>query len=69
MASVFLNLFLTMGLGILMFWVLTITNNTKEYKKFEVVDKYKSCDVVKYNIKNTFLVDDHYFLDCSKNGK
>jgi hypothetical protein len=56
-------------LGALMCWWLIITNNTEEYKKFEVVDKYKSCDVVKYNVKNTFLIDNHYFLDCSKNDK
>ena len=33
--------------------------------KFEVVDTYKSCDVVRYTDSSTRW---NYFLDCSKGG-
>jgi len=52
---------LTMGafIGFLVF----LGNGTNEVKtKFEVVDKYNGCDVVRYTDRSNQW---HYFLDCS----
>lgn len=57
---------LTVGLGIfgvavLFIAVITPSEPTPE-KRFEVVDRYKQCDVVRYTDSSTRW---NYFLDCS----
>ena len=57
------------GLGVLAFIMNCAANwiemqSTPEDKKFEVVDTYKSCDVVRYTPDNSARYD--YFLDCKK---
>ena len=57
------------GLGVLAFIVNCAANwiemqPTPEDKKFEVVDSYKGCDVVRYTPQNDAKY--HYFLDCKK---
>ena len=57
------------GLGVLAFIVNCAANwiemqPTPEDKKFEVVDTYKGCDVVRYTPDNSARYD--YFLDCKK---
>jgi hypothetical protein len=52
--------------GVLILFIAMITpNDPTPAKKFEVVDKYGDCNVVRYT-------DDtqrwHYFLDCRKGG-
>ena len=37
---------------------------TPETPRFQVVDKYKNCDVVQYNHPGDARY--HYFLDCNK---
>ena len=59
----------TVGLGIFGVFVLFIAmitpNDPTPAKKFEVVDTYKGCDVVRYTDPSTRW---NYFLDCSKGG-
>jgi hypothetical protein len=57
------------GLGVLAFLMNTAVNwiemqPTPADKKFEVVDTYKGCDVVRYAPQNDAKY--HYFLDCKK---
>ena len=57
------------GLGVLAFIMNCAANwiemqPTPEDKKFEVVDTYKGCDVVRYTPDNSARYD--YFLDCKK---
>lgn len=57
---------LTVGLGIfgvaVLFIAILTPSNVETEKRFEIVDKYGDCNVVRYT-------DDtqrwHYFLDCS----
>lgn len=35
----------------------------KDKDKFQIIDKYKNCDVVRYNVSN--LATYKYFLHCS----
>lgn len=53
-----------MFVGVLVLLALAIANwgedGTPE-KKFEVVDQYKGCDIVRYTDPSTRW---HYFLDC-----
>jgi hypothetical protein len=57
----------TVGLGIIGVMVLFLTmitpNDPTPEKKFEVVDRYKQCDVVRYTDPSTRW---NYFLDCSE---
>ena len=58
------------GLGVLAFIMNCAANwiemkPTPEDKKFEVVDTYKGCDVVRYTPDNSAQYD--YFLDCRGN--
>jgi len=58
------------GLGVLAFIMNCAANwiemqPTPEDKKFEVVDTYKGCDVVRYTPDNSARYD--YFLDCRAN--
>jgi len=39
------------------------TDSTRDENKFEIVDKYKNCDVVQYTRRN--LATYKYFLHCS----
>lgn len=54
---------LAMGLVfIVSVFVIDITSPPVSQKRFEVVDKYESCDVVRYTTPSNEWV---YFLDCS----
>jgi hypothetical protein len=54
---------LAMGLVfIVSIFVIDITSPSVPQKRFEVVDKYESCDVVRYTTPSNEWV---YFLDCS----
>jgi hypothetical protein len=58
------------GLGIvgvfILFTIIITPNDPTPEKKFEVVDTYKGCDVVRYNRQEEGRYT--YFLDCSKGG-
>ena len=58
---------LTLGVvGIAMLIILALSNNTPiNESSFEVVDKYKECDVVRYAPQQTATYK--YFLYCEKN--
>ena len=55
------------GLGIvgvfILFTVIITPNDPTPEKKFEVVDTYKGCDVVRYTDSSTRW---NYFLDCQE---
>ena len=51
--------------GSALFMTLFFSSEPQSVKKFEVVDKYKGCDVVRYTDKSNNW---HYFLDCNKGG-
>jgi hypothetical protein len=44
--------------------VLSIDNSKEPPQKFEVVDTYKGCEVVRYTPPSSAHY--HYFLDCTK---
>ena len=50
------------GVSIIFIAMITPNNPTPE-KKFEVVDTYKGCDVVRYTDPSTRW---NYFLDCEQ---
>ena len=51
--------------GIICLVVINLSTGDKPLKSsFEVVDKYKGCDVVRYSPQNDAKY--HYFLDCKK---
>lgn len=50
--------------GVFVIFVLSLGGENKPLPKFEVVDEYRGCAVVRYVPENTY--DAHYFLDCSK---
>lgn len=53
------------GAALLVLAALFFSGEPQSVKKFEVVDTYRTCDVVRYTDRsNTW----HYFLDCSKGG-
>ena len=58
---------LTLGVvGIAMLIILALSNNTPiNESSFEVVDKYKECDVVRYAPHQ--VAEYKYFLYCEKN--
>jgi len=58
---------LTLGVvGIAMLIIVALSNNTPiNEASFEVVDKYKECDVVRYTPQQTATYK--YFLYCEKN--
>ena len=58
---------LTLGVvGIAMLIIVALSNNTPiNESSFEVVDKYKECDVVRYAPQQTATYK--YFLYCEKN--
>ena len=58
---------LTLGVvGIAMLIIVALSNNTPiNETSFEVVDKYKECDVVRYTPQQTATYK--YFLYCEKN--
>lgn len=42
-------------------WGITLVNHSEPTKKFQVIDQYKNCDVVRYTTpSNTW----QYFLHC-----
>jgi hypothetical protein len=50
--------------GVLILFITMITpDDPAPAKKFEVVDTYKGCEVVRYTDPSTRW---HYFLDCSE---
>ena len=56
-----------LGLGIGRIFVMTLDRPvevSKPTSNFEVIDVYKSCDVVRYAAPNG--ANYHYFLDCQK---
>jgi hypothetical protein len=60
---------LTFGLGIVgVFFIFVYVIGNKpgdgDWEKFKVVDKYKSCDVVRYLPDRA--AEYRYFLDCQK---
>lgn len=55
-------LFLSAGTLALAF-IVDLTRPATSVKKFEIVDKYKECDVIRYITPSN---DWEYFLDCSK---
>jgi hypothetical protein len=58
---------LTLGIvGIAILIIVALSNNTPiNESSFEVVDKYKECDVVRYTPQQTATYK--YFLYCEKN--
>jgi hypothetical protein len=44
---------------------LFFSGEPQSVKKFEVVDTYRTCDVVRYTDRSNNW---HYFLDCPKGG-
>lgn len=62
-----------MVLGIMIFsagmlitaFIVDLTRPAKPTKKFEIVDKYNECDVIRYTTPSN---DWEYFLDCSPKG-
>jgi hypothetical protein len=58
--------FVIVVMGVFVLFLGLIGNHeAKPEKKFEVVDKYEECSVVRYTDRsNTW----HYFLDCRKGG-
>ena len=58
---------LTLGIvGIAMLIIVALSNNTPiNEASFEVVDKYKECDVVRYTPQQTATYK--YFLYCENN--
>lgn len=67
-AVVFLSLFLSSLFGFLIFFpiYLATTETPKEPQspKFEVIDKYEGCDVVRYNPGSVTTYK--YFLKCPR---
>lgn len=45
-------------------WAFSVTNPKEPPKKFEVVDTYKNCEVVRYTPSDS--INYHFFLDCPK---
>jgi hypothetical protein len=53
------------GMGVLsLFMVINPGEDVEPDQKFEVVDTYKGCDVVRWT--NNQLAEYKYFLDCDK---
>lgn len=55
-----------LGLGVVAFFIFmaVLLSPTEKSSKFEIVDKYNECNVVRYtDVTNRW----HYFLDCSEN--
>ena len=53
------------GIGMLIVGVLSMNNTTINQPSFEVVDKYKECDIVRYAPHQ--VAEYKYFLYCEKN--
>ena len=48
-----------------LFAAIFLPSERQSESRFEVVDRYKQCDVVRYTDSSTRW---NYFLDCSKGG-
>ena len=53
------------GIAILIIVALSMNDTSIDESSFEVVDKYKECDVVRYTPQQTATYK--YFLYCEKN--
>lgn len=54
------------GITLIVFiiFVVFLRGQNKPFPKFETVDEYRGCDVVRYVPRHSSGA--HYFLDCSK---